>query len=341
MNAIARRKGIAFAWSLLASMFMASSSPSDVSAAPDAGSAAKVIIDTDIGTDIDDAFAVALALSSPDIHVLGITTTSGNVRLRARLVDRLLFETGQTHIPVAVGKTTAGPYDASGKPVTFTQARWAEASPVAARRWPPATPFILDEIRRFPGQISLVCIGPLTNIAALVRRDPATFRKLKRIVLMGGSIHVGFADGGRPPQPPPVAEYNIVQDIPAAQTVFESGVHIDMLPLDSTQVRLEESLRDRLFAAGTPLTDALTLLYHEWSELNPWGKTPTLYDVVALTHVFDPALCPVEPMHVTVDGSGYTRPGPGAANVSVCLHVHENALLDVLMTRLLRQHLHA
>jgi inosine-uridine nucleoside N-ribohydrolase len=301
---------------------------------------AKVIIDTDIGTDIDDAFAVALALASPDIHVLGITTTSGDVRLRARLVDRLLFETGQTHIPVAAGKTTAGPFDAAGNPITFTQARWAAASPLAARRWPPATPFILDAIRRFPGEITLVCIGPLTNIAALVRRSPATFRKLKRIVLMGGSIHVGFADGGRPPQPPPVAEYNIVQDIPAAQAVFASGVHIDMFPLDSTQVRLDEGRRNRLFAAGTPLTDALALLYHEWAELNPWGTTPTLYDVVALAHVIDPALCPAQPMHVVVDADGYTRPAPGAANASVCLSVREEALLEMFMTRLVAQRLH-
>jgi inosine-uridine nucleoside N-ribohydrolase len=300
----------------------------------------KIIIDTDVGTDIDDAFAIGLALASPDIQLLGITTTSGNVRLRARLVDRMLSETGQSHIPVAVGKTTRGPFDPSGKPIDFTQARWAEASPLRPRRWPPATPFIVDRIRRFPGQITLVCIGPLTNIAALIRWDPATFRQLKRIVLMGGSIHVGFAEGGRPPQPPPVPEYNIVQDIPAAQTVFQSGVHIDLMPLDSTQVRLDESRRDRLSATGSPLTDALTQLYHEWAELNPWGTTPTLYDVVALARVIDPALCPTQPMHVVVDENGYTRQAPGAANVSVCLHVREDALLEMFMTRLLQQRLH-
>jgi purine nucleosidase len=329
-----------FACSLLAIMTIASVLPSNAEGSAAATVAAKVIVDTDVGTDIDDAFAIGLALASPDIQLLGITTTSGNVRLRARLVDRMLYETGQTRIPVAVGKASAGPFDPSGKPIVYTQARWAEASPVAARRWPAATPFILNEIRRFPGQITLVCIGPLTNIAAVLRRDPATFRKLKRIVMMGGSIQVGFGDDGRPPQPPPVAEYNIVQDIRAAQTVFQAGVHIDMMPLDSTQIHLEEDRRDLLFAQGTPLTDALTLLYHEWAELNPWGKTPTLYDVVALAHVIDPALCPTQPMHVAVDAQGYTRLTPGVANVSVCLHAHQDALLAMFVHRLLEQRLH-
>jgi inosine-uridine nucleoside N-ribohydrolase len=300
----------------------------------------KVIIDTDVGTDIDDAFAIALALASPDVTLLGITTTSGNVRLRARLVDRLLYETGMTHVPVAVGKATPGPFDPAGKPIAYTQARWAAESPLAGRDWPHATPLILDEIRKYPGAVTLLCIGPLTNIAALVREDPETFRKLKRIVMMGGSIHVGFGDFGAPPKPPPVPEYNIVQDIAAAQTVFQSGVPIDLMPLDATQVRLDENRRSLLFAAGTPLTDALKLLYHDWAELSPWGKTPTLYDVVAMAYVIDPALCPTQPMHIAIDDDGYTRPAPGPANAAVCLHANESALLHTFMTRLLQQRLY-
>jgi purine nucleosidase len=340
-NTFRHLEALALSWSLLASIGVTSSSPSSAAVSHEArGSlAAKVIIDTDIGTDIDDAFALGLALASPDIQLLGITTASGDVRLRARLVDRLLFETGKSGIPVAVGKASRGPFDQSGRAIKFTQARWAEGSPKPARGWPPATPFVLDQIRRYPGQITLVAIAPLTNIAALEDRDPATFRKLKRIVLMGGSIDVGYAGSGRPAKPPPVAEYNIVQDIRAAQTVFRSGVRIDMMPLDSTQVPLDENRRDLLFAQGTALTDALTLLYHEWSELNPWGHTPTLYDVVAMARVIDPTLCPTQPMHVVVDNKGYTRPEPGAANANVCLHVKQDALLHLFMTRLLEQRL--
>ncbi len=289
-----------------------------------------------MGTDIDDAFALALALVSPEIELVGVTTTSGNVRLRARLVDRLLYETGITQLPVAVGETTPGPFDPSGKPITYTQAAWAEASPLPARDWPAATPFILDAIRRHPQEITLLCIGPLTTIADVERADPETFRKLNRIVMMGGSINVGFGDLGAPPKPPPVPEYNIVQDIAAAQAVFRSGVPIEMLPLDSTQVRLDEARRERLFATGTPLTDALAQLYRQWAELNPWGDTPTLYDVVAMARIIDPGLCPTEPMRIVVDDDGYTRRVEGPVNASVCLNAQENALLRLVMTRFLR-----
>jgi inosine-uridine nucleoside N-ribohydrolase len=300
----------------------------------------KIVIDTDIGIDIDDAFAIALALASRDLRVLGITTVSGDARLRARLVDRLLHETGETVIPVAAGPVVPGPFDEAGKPIVFTQARWAAASPWPARDWPAATPFLRDLIRRFPGQITLVCIGPLSNVADLARRDPATFHRLKRIVMMGGSIAVGYADGGRAAAPPPVAEYNIAVDAPAARTVFAAGVPIVMLPLDATQVQLDERRRDLLAAQGTALTDAVTLLYGEWAELNPWGRTPTLYDAVAMAATIDPAICPTQPIHVAVDAAGFTRRTPGTPNAAVCLHEHAGAFLDLLMQRLLNQQLH-
>jgi inosine-uridine nucleoside N-ribohydrolase len=301
---------------------------------------AKILIDTDIGVDIDDAFALALAFASPRLQILGISTTSGDVALRARLVDRLLSETGEASIPVAIGLSRPGPFDEQGRPVRFTQARWAKESRLPLHRWPSSTAFILNEIRQFPGQITLVCIGPLTNIAALQKQDPQTFRKLERIVMMGGSIKVGYADSSQPAKPPPVVEYNIREDIPAAQTVFQSGVPIVLLPLDSTQVPLDETRRDQLFALGTPLTDALTLLYHEWSALNPWGiHTPTLYDVVAVAQVSDPETCPTQPMHIVVDGKGYTRSIAGKPNALVCLQLQRRAFFDMLMTRLLKQRL--
>jgi inosine-uridine nucleoside N-ribohydrolase len=82
------------------------------------------------------------------------------------------------------------------------------------------------------------------------------------------------------------------------------------------------------------------LLYDEWAELNPWGRTPTLYDAVAMAEVIDPAICPTRPMHVTVDAAGDTRRTSGAPNAAVCLHEHADAFLDLEITRLLAQHLH-
>jgi len=87
-----------------------------------------------------------------------------------------------------------------------------------------------------------------------------------------------------------------------------------MMPLDATQLKLDEVKRAVLFQAGTPLTDALTLLYHQWGQ-----ETPTLFDVMAVAYILNPGLCPVTPMHISVDDQGFTRAGSGNPNAQVCL----------------------
>jgi purine nucleosidase len=271
----------------------------------------KVIVDTDIGDDIDDAFALALAVSSPKLDVIGVTTAWGDTDLRARLAKRLLDATGHSNIPVAAGPKT----HASS---TFSQARWAEAQPEPPQGWPDAIGFILDAIQRNPGQITLIAIAPFSNIGALLSRDPATFRKLKRIVLMGGSIHRRYGDLGYLPDRGPEPEYNIVMDVAASQKMFAAGVPLYVMPLDSTQLKLDEVMRGILFSRGTPMTDALLDLYGEWSE-STGNPTPTLFDPMAVAFAIDPELCPVEPMHIVVDNQGFTRPAAGQPNANVCL----------------------
>jgi inosine-uridine nucleoside N-ribohydrolase len=293
-----------------------------VSVAEGASGNTRIIIDTDIGDDVDDAFAVGLALQSPEVKIEGISTAWGNTALRARLVQRLLDETGHPQIPVAEGIPTE-----SKSP--FTQARWAEGGP-AVQIHEQAVDFLLKQIAAHPGEITLVAIGPLTNIGAAIQRDPATFRKLKRVVLMGGSVRRGYDDLGYLPDRGPQAEYNIYSDIPAAKKLFASGVPIFMMPLDSTQLKLDEVQRAILFSRGTPLTDALTLLYHEWGQ-----QTPTLFDVMAMAYVLDPSLCPVQPMHIEVTDDGFTRETPGAPNASVCLSSDSDKFFHFLLPRLM------
>ncbi|MBS1853370.1 MAG: nucleoside hydrolase [Acidobacteria bacterium] len=283
----------------------------------------KIIIDTDIGDDIDDAFAVALALRSSELEILGITTTFGDTEARAKLADRLLGETGHSDIPVAAGT-------AAKAPGGLTQRRYAEGGHFARANHPPAVEFILDQIRRYPGQITLVAIGPLVNVGALIDQDPQTFRKLARIVLMGGSVYRGGGDLGYTKPSGPQAEWNIKNDIPSAQKLFQSGVPIFMMPLDSTQLKLDEVKRAILFQAGTPLTDALTLLYHQWGY-----ETPTLYDVMTLAYILNPELCPVQAMHVRVDAQGFTRPEPGVPNAQVCLDSDSDAFFRFYLRRIL------
>jgi purine nucleosidase len=287
----------------------------------------KVILDTDIGDDIDDAFALALVLSSPEFELLGVTTAWGDTQLRARLVERLLCETGTERIPVLAGISTPSNTPLDGAP-------WAKELPQRPQPYPPALDFAFEQIRRYPNQITLLAIAPLTNVGALIDRDAATFRKLKRVVIMGGSIHRGYGDLGYTPDHGPDPEYNIKSDIPSARRLFASGVPIFMMPLDSTQLKLDEVKRPLIFQNGTPLTDALTLLYHHWGQ-----QTPTLFDPVAVAFAIKAEICATRSMHIEVDEKGYTRPGAGTANAQVCLKSNSEEFFQLYMTRILAQKL--
>jgi len=212
---------------------------------------------------------------------------------------------------------------------TFTQRRYAEGGHDAKPSHPDAVSFILEQIRRYPGQVTLIAIGPLMNVGAAIDKDPATFRKLKRVVIMGGSIKRGYGDLGYTPPRPPQPEWNILNDIPSAQKLFASGVPLFVMPLDSTQLKLDEVKRAFLFSQGTPLTDALTLLYHQWGQV-----TPTLFDPMTIAFLVNPILCPVQPMHPHVDEKGLTRPESGPSNAQVCLDSSPDAFFRLLLPRL-------
>ncbi len=287
----------------------------------------KVILDTDIGDDIDDAFALAFVLSSPEIDLLGVSTAWGNTQLRARIVDRLFCETGKEQIPILAGIDTTSQ-------LPMDHARWAEAMPPRSKPFPSSIDFILEQIRRSPNQITLLAIAPLTNIGALIERDAETFRKLKRVVIMGGSIYRGYSDLGYTPDHGPDPEYNIKSDVVAARRLFASGVPLYVMPLDSTQLKLDEIKRELVFRQSTPLTDALTLLYHQWGQ-----QTPTLYDPVAAAFAVAPQICPTQPMRIEVDDKGYTRPVSGTPTAQVCLRSKSEDFFQLYLKRILTQRL--
>jgi inosine-uridine nucleoside N-ribohydrolase len=286
-----------------------------------------VIIDTDIGDDIDDAFALAIALTDPRLEVIGITTAWGDTRTRTLLVRRLLAALGRADVTVAQGPSTPNA-------IRFTQKQWALGAADTTPA-PDAIEFIRAQVRKRPGVITLIALAPLSNIQALQERDPASLHSLKQIVMMGGSIYSGYDKGGAIPGTKPNAEYNVASAPKALADLLVSGIAIRMFPLDSTQVKFDEVRRDRLFAYGSPTSDALTLLYHQWRLLNSWGQiTPTLFDVVPVAWILQPALCPLTPLRITVDSQGYTRPVPGEPNIAVCLAADENAVQHLVIDTL-------
>ncbi len=276
-----------------------------------------VLVDTDIGTDIDDAFALALVARSPELQLLGVTTVSGDTQARARLAAKLLWVAGLRNVPVVPGKP--------GRPLPDEQTRWAEGFRSPQLRPGNAVDFLDSTLRRYPEKVTIIAIGPLTNIAALLTKDPAIAGKIDRIVMMGGSIHHGYAD-----DPTPVAEYNVASDPAAAQKVFSSGVHILMVPLDVTaMLQLHWAPRHRIFASLTPLTDALAILYNLWNQ-----RTPTLFDPMAVAMVIDPGLCQTQPLNIEVDSNGFTRVADNKPpNAIVALHTDPAKFFQFYLSR--------
>jgi purine nucleosidase len=276
----------------------------------------KVIIDTDIGDDIDDAFAVALALRSPELQVLQIDAGYGDTHLRARLLQHFLRDSGLPQVPVAQGVTTHTTN-------VFTQRAYAEQQP--SHPYPDAISTSLDLIRKSPGEITLIAIAPLSNIGAMIDRDPAAFRELKRVVMMGGSIRQGYGNN-KAPEP----EWNIKMDIGSAQKLFASGVPIFVMPLDATILKLEAAKRQTVFSHGSRLTDQLAILYKQWG-----SETPTLFDAMAVAYTIDRALCPTTPLRIHVDDRGMTVPGKGAPNANVCLRSSSEDFFRFYLPRVL------
>jgi purine nucleosidase len=280
--------------------------------------ASKVIFDTDIGDDIDDAYALGLLLRSPEVQVVGVTTAFEDTHMRARLAARFLSAAGRGDVPVYEGPKTA-------EAKHFTQKKWAQEA--ADRSFPDAIEFVLDTIRKNPGQITLVAVAPLTNVGALIRKDPETFRKLKRVVLMGGSVALGY--GGKKD---PEVEWNIFNDVAGAKALFGAGVPLYVMPLDSTEIPLGPERQAQLFAKKTGMTKALEDLTAEWSAATK-NVSPTLFDVVAAAYVVRPEICPMTPMRIEVDDKGFTRRVSGAANANVCLDSKTEEFFDLFMAR--------
>ena len=259
-----------------------------------ADSAAKIpiILDTDIGTDIDDAFALALIINSPELQLLGVTTVSGDTAARARLAAKLLWEAGGKwrQVPVVAGEPRPKQ--------DINQAPWADGFVGPQLLKENAVDFLRSKFHRYPGQITLVAIGELTNVAALLKADPLVAKKIKRIAIMGGSIARGYEPGSNPD-----AEWNIKSNPAAAQVVFSSGIPIIMAPLDVTaMLKLDAAARSRIFNQNTPVANSLAALYHLWK-----AETPTLFDPMAVALVLDPTLYQTKDLAVEVDSKGYTR----------------------------------
>ena len=291
-----------------------------------ANSATPVIFDTDIGTDIDDAYALAALIHRPELELVGVTTVSSDAVARARLAAKLLHVAGGrwARVPVYAGISTPMQY--------MKQVDWAKGFASPSLHESGGIQFMRAQVDARPGAITLIAVGELTNIAALLQSEPGIATKIRAIALMGGSIYRGYAAGSKP-EP----EWNIKSNAKAAQVVFESGVPLLVAPLDSTaDLKLSPEMRVELFARGVPLNDALAALNSIWRHTNTWkGENPTLFDVLAVELVEPRRPYELKALHIDVEADGLTRVAPGgAANAQVALKVDGDAFMKAFVDSL-------
>jgi inosine-uridine nucleoside N-ribohydrolase len=270
--------------------------------------AQKVIIDTDPG--VDDAFALLLAMQSPELKVLAVTAVAGNVPLSVTLPNalRLVEIAGHSDIPVAGGAASpltrtliTAAYAHGNNGLAGVQFPAAKLQPVKE----PAADLICKVVRENAGEISIVGIGPLTNVALALRQDPEIASKIRSIVLMGGSLSGGNVT--------PAAEFNFYVDPEAASIVFDSGVPIRMVGLDVTRkVTLTEqhvaALRagkGKVSEAAARIAEAVMKMAHS----EKWHGGPNLHDPLAVSSMIDQEILTFEDYEVEIETLGSITAG--------------------------------
>jgi purine nucleosidase len=295
-----------------------------------AGAPVPVVIDTDFtaASPSDDALAVLLALQSPELDVVGITTVAGNDSVERATADvlRVLEIANRPAIPVHVG---------ADMPLVHKAGAWERAQ--YGRWWsnepPPPPPggfaakkaesssaaeFLVRAVRQRPRELTILAIGPLTNLAIALRSDPAFAGNVKRLVIMGGAIAV-LPDGGG--NQTPNAEFNFWVDPEAAYAVLRSGIPIQLSALNvSRKTRLTKAWYDRMVAVPQPFTGLLRHILGTVFDQDPAARV-NMFDEVAVASVIDPTLVKTKEMYVDVDVNhgidygvsvGGDEPWPGA-----------------------------
>ncbi len=253
----------------------------------------KLFLDTDIGTDVDDALALAFALNSPEIESLAVTVVSTEVKLRSRLAAKILKTWSCDDIPVAAGRA-----DTFDNRTVFANPVNQQGVLTADDPVPPgnAIDLMIEAIQSHPGEVTLVSIGQLTNVATAFSQAPELTEQVQRLVMMAGAVEHERK-----------IEYNVRCDPAAAAYVFDLPVEKILIPLDvTTRCKYREQYHTELAGGGTARSALIWQMIQAWQEAT--GRIePILHDPLAVAISFVPELVTLEPMCLTVA----TEAGPG------------------------------
>ena len=273
----------------------------------------KIVFDTDFGmVPQDDCYALMLALHSPELEILGITTVAGNFSLEQGTADvlRLLEIAHREDLDVYPGANMPLMHEPSEYAMNQHGSWWSDA-PASP---PPggfaekqaealgAVQFIIDTVEAHPGEITIVAIGPLTNVAMALRHAPGLAEKIEQLVIMGGALAV-LPDGAG--NSTPAAEFNFWVDPEAARIVLRSGVPIVLSPLNvSRKSNMTRDWYERLVAFETPFTRLIRELEGPLYDEDP-QRVVLMYDQIAVASLIDASLVTTSELYVDVD----THPG--------------------------------
>ncbi|KAI3843566.1 hypothetical protein MKW98_011969 [Papaver atlanticum] len=313
----------------------------------------KIIIDTDPG--IDDAMAIFVALNSPEVEVIGLTTIFGNVytTLATRNTLHLLEIAGRTDIPVV-----------EGSHITYTKGTKLRVADfvhgtdgLGNQNFPPplgkaieksAVNYLVEQANQYPGEVTVVALGPLTNIALAIEQDPDFAKKIGQIVLLGGAF---FVNGNVNP----ASEANIFGDPDAADIVFTSGADVLAIGLNVThQVIMSDDDRDKLVQSNGKFAQYISKIldiYYSYHHESYNTKGVYLHDPATIIAAVDPSLFTYTEGVVRVQTSGITRGATvfyntvkrfmeetewsGKPTVKVAVTVDAPAVLKLVMDRLI------
>ena len=304
----------------------------------------RILFDTDPG--IDDALAILLALASPELKVEGISVVHGNCSAAQAVTNALaVLELAQaTGIPVARGfdlplvqPSLLAPETHGNTGLGYAELPAPKIKPISQH----SVEFLIEKIMSAPGEITLVCIGPLTNVAVAIRKEPRIIQAVKDVIIMGGAIrHEGNTSA--------VAEFNVYVDPHAAHMVYHSGMPITLVPLDVTyQCILTPSDVKRLQKIQSPIPKFVadsTRFYMEYHDEYQKIEGCVINDPLALALTFAPHLCDYEEHFVDVDLSGGVSMGntyadfykmtKRPANMKVALGVRPREFMELFLERI-------
>jgi purine nucleosidase/pyrimidine-specific ribonucleoside hydrolase len=260
--------------------------------------AKKIIIDTDIGDDIDDAFALLAAMES-GFDIVGVTTVFQNTVERARITKRLmkLYGKGYENVPVYAGHSTPLSAEKSEYPHLCQYSAELESEDYAPNGQDPdeAVNFIIDCCYKYGKELSVVAIGPFTNIAKVIEKDKNALNMAGRVVIMGGAYFKQYSD------------WNVICDVEAAKIMFESVNDIKCYGADVTHM-LKISVDDDKAIASSKKSEAVEYiaeLYEKWKQMS--GGIGVLHDPLVMLCIDDEELCRYEKAPVAVIDSGFGR----------------------------------